>query len=607
MENKNSEKIVQNIGLSGRGHRGPRNMAPIEKPKNFSETIKRLWGYFKGEKRLLTFVFLLVGIDVGVGLLAPYLIGKAIDNISPGIHAVDFRNLRIIALVLISVYITDGVVIFFQGWIVAGVSQRIVSGMRKVLFGKLQKLPLFYFDTHSNGEIMSRLTNDIDNISTTISQSTIQLMSGVLNILGALIMMIVLSPLLTVASLVTVPLVLFLTRGIAKKTEILFKEQQDVLGNLNGHIEESISGIQVIKSFNREDNIIRYFENINTQLCEVGTKAQIWSGFIMPMMNVINNFGFAVVAVSGGIMAVKNIITVGIIASFLSYSRQFSRPLNDLANIFNTLQSAVAGAERVFEILDEQEEVEDREDSLTLHDVKGDVEFKNVSFEYKKGIPVLKNINFKVERGSTIALVGPTGAGKTTIVNLLTRFYDVTEGEILIDGKEIRDYTRDSVRRCFGIVLQDTYLFSGTIKDNIKYGKIDASDEEIKEAAMMANAHQFINRMPQGYDTVLLEGGINLSQGERQLIAIARTVLANPSILVLDEATSSIDTRTEFKIQEAMLKIMKNRTTFIIAHRLSTIKGADVIMVVDGGRIVERGSHEEIISKKGEYYRLYQG
>ena len=327
----------------------------------------------------------------------------------------------------------------------------------------------------------------------------------------------------------------------------------------------------------------------------------------MPMMNVINDFGFAVVAVSGGIMAVKDIITVGIIASFLSYSRQFSRPLNDLANIFNTLQSAVAGAERVFEILDEQEEIEDRENSLTLHDVKGDVEFKNVSFEYKKGIPVLKNINFKVERGSTIALVGPTGAGKTTIVNLLTRFYDVTEGEILIDGKDIRDYTRDSVRRCFGIVLQDTYLFSGTIKDNIKYGKIDASDEEIKEAAIMANAHQFINRMPQGYDTVLLEGGINLSQGERQLVAIARTVLANPSILVLDEATSSIDTRTEFKIQEAMLKIMKNRTTFIIAHRLSTIKGADVIMVVDGGRIVERGSHEELISKKGEYYRLYQG
>ncbi len=452
---------------------------------------------------------------------------------------------------------------------------------------------------------MSRLSNDIDNVSTTISQSAIQLMSGIITILGSLIMMIILSPILTLASLITVPLVFLLTRTIAKRTGKLFKSQQMELGKLNGHIEETISGIYIVKAFSHEDKTVEEFDEINDRLCEVGLKAQIFSGFLMPIMNVINNIGFAAVAGVGGVLAVENMITVGIIASFLSYSRQFVRPLNNLANIFNTLQSAVAGAERVFEILDEREETEDVKDAKELSDPKGHVQFSNVYFGYRKDVNILKNINFEAKIGESIALVGPTGAGKTTIVNLLTRFYDVTGGEIYIDGVDIREYTRDSLRKCFGIVLQDTYLFTGTIKENIKYGNLDATEVEVQNAAKMANAHEFIKRLPNGYETLLSESGSNLSQGQRQLLAIARAILTNPSILILDEATSSVDTRTELRIQEAMLKLMNGRTSFIIAHRLSTIRDADKIMVIDGGQIIEMGNHDELINKKGKYYNMY--
>jgi ATP-binding cassette subfamily B protein len=396
-----------------------------------------------------------------------------------------------------------------------------------------------------------------------------------------------------------------LTKSIAKRTKVLFKEQQKVLGKLNGHIEENISGIQVVKAFNHEEQSILQFDEINSMLCKIGIKAQIWSGFIMPLMNVINNLGFTVVAGVGGTLAVKEMITVGVIASFLSYSRQFSRPLNELANIFNTLQTAVAGAERVFEIIDEKEEDKDAENSIVLENPIGEVIFEEVSFGYREDVNIIDNINFKAAAGTNTALVGPTGAGKTTIVNLLSRFYDVSSGRILIDGIDIRDYSRDSLRKCFGIVLQDTYLFSGTIKENIKYGKLDATDEEIKAAAKMASADNFIKHMPNGYESQLLENGANLSQGQRQLIAIARAILANPAILILDEATSSVDTRTELRIQEAMLKLMNGRTSFIIAHRLSTIRDADVIMVVEDGEIKERGNHEDLLVKRGYYYNLY--
>jgi ATP-binding cassette subfamily B protein len=579
---------------------------PVVKPKKFKETLNRLWSYFRTEKKLLFIVFLLILISSGLGLLVPYFIGKAIDTMYLGKMAVDFKGLGVIIGILTIVYIMDSLMSFLQDWIMAGVSQRIVLNLRKTLFAKLQKLPVSFFDAHTHGEIMSRLSNDIDNVSTTISQSTVQLMSSAINILGSFIMMIILSRILTVASMITIPMVLFMTKNVAKRTKALFKEQQSILGNLNGHIEESIGGIQVVKAFNNEDKVIEKFHDINSSLCEVGIKAQIWSGYIMPLMNVINNVGFGVVAVLGGILAVKDMITVGVIASFLSYSRQFSRPLNELANTFNTIQSGLAGAERVFEILDEEEEIEDLKDARELENVKGEVVFNEVTFGYNPDFPILEHISFKVEAGSNIALVGPTGAGKTTIVNLLTRFYEITEGEILIDGKDIREYSRDSLRKCFGMVLQDTYLFSGTVKENIRYGRLEASDKEIEKAATMARADEFIKKMPKGYDTVLGEGGLNLSQGERQLLAISRAILANPSILILDEATSSVDTRTEFKIQEAMVKLMKNRTTFIIAHRLSTIKDADIIMVIDGGKIVESGSHNELMVKKGAYYRLYR-
>ncbi|MGG1688668.1 ABC transporter ATP-binding protein [Heyndrickxia ginsengihumi] len=577
---------------------------PAEKPKNFKETLKRLWAYFGRERNLLAMILIFILIDSIITLCIPFFIGRAIDVMSLG-SKVNFSLLEIMILVLAGAYIADAVLTFLQGWLMAGVSQRIVKNLRSHLFQKLQKLPIAFFDSRTHGELMSRLSNDIDNVSNTISQSTTQLMSGVIVLIGTFIMMIILSPVLTIASLATVPLVFLLTRTIARRTSVLFKNNQAELGRLNGHIEETISGIEVVKAFNHEEKAIKEFEEVNKSLLQVGLKAQIWTGFLMPLMNVINNFGFAMVAVVGGVLAIKSMITVGIIASFLTYSRQFVQPLNNLANIFNVLQSGVAGAERVFEIIDEKEEPQDTENAVALENPKGHVVFENVSFGYRADVPILKNIRFESKPGTSTALVGPTGAGKTTIVNLLTRFYDVTEGRILIDGVDIREFTRDSLRRSFGFVLQDTYLFSGTIKENIKYGNPDATDDEVEEAARMAHADVFINRMPNRYDTVLSENGGNLSQGQRQLLAIARVFLAKPALLILDEATSSIDTRTELHIQDALLSIMKNRTSFIIAHRLNTIRDADTIMVIDDGEIIEKGSHEDLMKLQGRYYQMF--
>nr|WP_246627377.1 ABC transporter ATP-binding protein [Paenibacillus solanacearum] len=578
---------------------------PVVKPKNFRATLKRLWQYLGREKKLLSFIFLIILIDSVITLAGPYLIGVSVDAMSVSGGRVDFHLLQIAIIALTTAYISDAFLTFLQGWLMAGMSQRIVMNLRSALFGKLQKLPLSFFDTRRHGEVMSRLTNDIDNVSNTISQSTAQLMTGSIAILGSLTMMIVLSPLLTLASLITVPLVMLLARTITKRTSALFREQQAQLGKLNGHAEETITGLLVVKAFNHENKAIEEFEEVNTKLYEVGLKAQIFSGFLMPIMGVINNIGFAAVAIVGGVLAVNGDITIGVIASFLSYSRQFVRPLNEMANIYNIMQSGVAGAERVFEIMDENEEDKDAPGAVMLEHPRGHVVFENVTFGYSPDVPILKNISFEATEGSSTALVGPTGAGKTTIVNLLTRFYDVTGGRILIDGRDIKEYTRDSLRRTFGIVLQDTYLFSGTIKENIKYGRSDATDREVVAAAKMANADVFIRRLPNGYDTMLTENGGNLSQGQRQLLAIARVILAEPSILILDEATSSIDTRTELHIQDALLQVMKGRTTFIIAHRLNTIRDADSIMVIDRGEIEERGSHDQLIKEKGAYNRMF--
>jgi ATP-binding cassette subfamily B multidrug efflux pump len=593
------------MGGSGRGMGPARFGVPVDKPKHLGSTLLRLWQYFGSERRLLLVIFALVLVGGGLGLAGPYLIGRAVDQIDAGRHAVDFGALGITVALLAGAYLGNGITGFGQGWLIAGVSQRIIARLRETLFAKLQKLPISFFDLRTHGDLMSRLSNDIDNISSTISQFTTQLMANAIAILGSLVMMMILSPWLTLAGLITMPLVYWVTRNVTRRTRGLFKEQQEALGRLNGHIEESISGINVVKAFNHEDQVIAEFDRVNDSLCVTGTKALIWSGFIMPLMNVINNLSFAVIAATGGFLAIRGRVTVGVIASFLSYSRQFTRPINELANVYNMLQSAVAGAERVFEILDEPGEAEDPGAAVVLQECRGHVVFEDVTFGYRPGLPILKNVSFEAKPGSATALVGPTGAGKTTIVNLLARFYEIESGRILIDGRDIREYTRDSLRRCFGIVLQDTYLFSGTIRENIRYGRLDAGDAEVERAAVMANADRFIKRLPKGYDTVLSESGTNLSQGQRQLLAIARAILADASILILDEATSSVDTRTELHIQEAMIQLMKDRTSFIIAHRLSTIRDADTIMVIDHGAIVEKGNHCELMRETGFYHHLY--
>ncbi|MFD1177741.1 ABC transporter ATP-binding protein [Paenibacillus puldeungensis] len=606
MAESRTERVPDNfvpIRPPGRGGRMPG--FPVQKPRDFRGTMRRLWSFFGTEKKSLLLIFGFVVVDALLLLAVPYMIGRAVDDMAAGRGAVLFGAVQSAIAILLAVYICDLLLTVTNNFLMAGVSQRIVKNIRKKLFAKLQRLPISFFDKRTHGDLMSRFTNDIDNISTTISNSTVSLMSDVVAIGGSFLLMLFLNPILTLASMITVPLVFLLSRTIARRTRVLFKEQQNALGRLNGHIEENISGLQVVKAFNREQEAIKEFETINDELYQVGVKAQIMSGYLMPLMNIISNLGFAVIASVGGVLAVNDMITVGVIASFLTYSKQFSRPLNEVANIFNTLQTAVAGAERIFEVLDQDEEVEDKQHAPVVLRPRGEVEFQNVNFAYPGGVPILKGISFKAKAGSTIALVGPTGAGKTTIVNLVNRFYDVTDGRILLDGTDIREFTRKSLRESFGIVLQDTYLFSGTIGENIRYGKLSATDEEVKQAAVEAGADGFIRRLKNGYDTVLSESGDNLSQGQRQLLAIARAILADRPIMILDEATSSVDTRTEMRIQRAMVKLMHGRTCFIIAHRLSTIRDADTIMVIEGGQLQEIGDHESLLAQHGFYYNLY--
>ncbi len=595
--------MPKRFGMGGMGR-----FQPTAKAKDRKGTLKRLFKLYLREGKEIFIVFLLLLISSVAVLFAPIIVGYAINAINDGIvkGAIDYGFIRIAVFALFTAYVVDWLCSTLQGYIMAGTSQKIVLALRKALFEKFQNIPLTYHDTHTHGELMSRLTNDIDNISVTIAQSTTQLMNSLITIIGSVIFMIILSPHLTLISLVTIPLVLVLTRIITKKSRKMFSGQQKELGILNGIIEESISGLRMVKAFNQEENVISKFEETNKKLLYHSTKAQIWSGFLMPLMNVITNLGFALVAGVGGVMAVSGLISVGTIASFSTYSRQFARPLNDIASIFNTIQSALAGAERVFDVLEEQEEQGDVPNAIDLTNPRGDVQFDNVTFAYIKGINVLKNVSFKVKSGQTVALVGATGAGKTTIVNLLTRFYDVTGGCVCIDGVDIRNYTRESLRLAFTVVLQDTCLFTGTIEDNIRYGRPNATKEEVIEAAIAANAHTFICRLPQGYDTLVTGATDTLSQGQRQLIAISRAVLCSAPILILDEATSSVDTSTELKIQEALLRLANGRTSFVIAHRLSTIRDADLIMVLEGGQIIESGTHTELLQLDGSYSKMHK-
>ena len=576
--------------------------APNEKARDARGTFGKLLRFYFKEAKSLFVVLVLLLAETALGVSAPYFIGKAIDALD---GTVDFSLAYMFAIILVSVYIGGWALNTLQGVIMNAASQRIVRTLRKALFDKLQKLPLTYHDTHTHGELMSRLTNDIDNISVTIAQSTTQLMSAVITILGSLIMMLLLSVYMTLAALVTVPLVFLLTKFVAGKSRRMFKGQQSELGKLNGAIEEAIGGHKIIKAFNMEQKIINDFEKTNKELLKYAVSANIWSGMLMPFMNVITNFGYVCVASVGGILAVNNIISVGIIGSFTAYSRQFTFPLNNIAGMFNSLQSALAGAERVFEILEESEEPEDAPDAVDIGIPEGNVRFDNVTFSYVPGVDVLKNVSFEVRAGQKIALVGATGAGKTTIVNLLTRFYDATDGRVYIDGTDIKNYKRDSLRRAFSVVLQDTCLFTGTIADNIRYGRPEATDEEVAEAAKAANADVFIKRLKHGYNTIVRGESDSLSQGQRQLLAISRAALCRSPILILDEATSSVDTRTELHIQEAVLRLTAGRTAFVIAHRLSTIRDADVIMVVKDGGIEESGSHDELLIKNGLYAQMY--
>ncbi|MEW9121777.1 MAG: ABC transporter ATP-binding protein [Thermotaleaceae bacterium] len=610
MENKNEDrKAVEGVpkivggrpGGMGGGRHGMM-MGPVVKAKNVKKSLGKLWNYLAQEKGTLMIVFFFVILGSLLNLAGPYLIGKAIDDyIIPG----DFSGLIRIVLVMIGVYGINTISTWMQNYYMIGIAQKTVLQIRKDLFEKLQTLPLRFFDGKPHGELMSRFTNDIENISNTLNTSTTQIFSSILTVIGTFIFMLWLSPILTLLSVMIIPLMALSTKTIAKRTRTFFSKQQKYLGELNGLIEETISGQRVVKVFAHEEEVLKKFEGYNRQLKDVGIQAQIFSGLIPPLMNVLNNLSFAIIAGAGGWLAVNQIITVGVIASFINYSRQFTRPLNELANQFNMIQSAIAGAERVFEIMDEAPEPKDLPQTPILKNIQGNVNFEDVAFSYEKESPILKDINLQVTSGQTIALVGPTGAGKTTIINLLMRFYDVDKGRITIDGKDIRKVQRDSLRSSLGIVLQDTYLFSESVKENIRYGRLGAREDEIIAAAKLANADSFIRRLPQGYDTILSEDGGNLSQGQKQLLAIARAILADPAILILDEATSSVDTRTEVHIQQAMLNLMKGRTSFVIAHRLSTIRDADKIVVIDGGRIVEQGTHEALLQKKGFYHRLY--
>lgn len=599
---KSKSKEQYDIGFRGRGGPHGGRFMPKARVKNAKGTMKRIWHYLSRKKGVLFIVFLLVLASSVFNLTGPLLIGKAIDNyIIPG----NFKGLAKMALLMLAVYGLGALCTWLQSYVMIGAAQKAVMEMRKELFYKLLDLPLSFFDSKPHGDLMSRLTNDVDNVSNSLSNSVTQVFSSVITLVGTLSMMLYLSPLLTLCTVVIVPVMFLCTGIIARRTRKFFVKQQESLGELNGFIEETISGQKVVKVFCRENESIREFEKSNRKLRAVSIKAQIFSGIIPPLMNALRNAGFVIVAAAGGYMAIGGIITVGVIASFINYSKQFARPLNELANQFNMFQSALAGAERVFEIMDEKPEPADALDAYTPVAIDGEVCFDNVTFSYMEGTPVLKNIDFDVKAGQTIALVGPTGSGKTTIVNLLTRFYDVDEGTITIDGRSISSFERNKLRSSLGIVLQDTYLFSGTVRENIRYGRLDATDEEVEEASRLANAHYFIHRLPEGYDTVIAEDGSNFSQGQRQMIAIARAILTNPAILILDEATSSVDTRTEAYIQEAMLKLMKGRTCFVIAHRLSTIVNADMIFVINNGQIIERGTHKELIEKKGFYQNLY--
>ncbi|MEW9502212.1 ABC transporter ATP-binding protein [Jeotgalibacillus marinus] len=573
-----------------------------KKAQNFGGTLKKIWHYLAMNKVKLSLVIVMVVISSSMALLGPFLVGMGIDDF---IVKQDTDGLIRLLWILAIIYVIHSLATWFQALWMIRIAQNTVFTMRTQLFNHLHKLPIPFFDKRQHGELMSRVTNDMENVSSTLNSSVIQIVSSILTLVGTVSVMLYLSPLLTLITMLVIPAMYIGLKWITKRTGRLFKEQQRNLGELNGYIQETLSGQRIIKTFSQEKKVIYQFEERNERLRLAGFWAQTFSGFIPKVMNFLNNLSFAAIALVGGVLALNGVVSIGVIVIFVEYSRQFTRPLNDLANQFNSLLSAVAGAERVFDIMSEEEERKDEQDAVDVDELHGRVDFSHVSFGYEKDEDTITDVSFSVEKGETVAFVGPTGAGKTTMINLLSRFYDANEGVISMDGRDIQTITRSSLRSHMAFVLQDSFLFEGTIRENIRYGRLNATDEEVEKAAQLANAASFIRKMPKQFDTYLQVDGQGISQGQRQLIAIARAMLADPKILVLDEATSSIDTITEINIQEALSRLMEGRTSFVIAHRLNTVQNADQILVLNNGELIERGTHQKLLQQNGFYADLH--
>jgi len=600
-------------GPMGFGPRGGHFPIHGEKPKNFRQTMKKFLKYIGEFKVSIIVVIVFAVLSTVFAIIGPKIIGKATTKLFEGVISqisgagtgIDFEYIGSIIILAVGLYVFSAVFSYVQGWIMSGVSMRITYRLRKDISEKINRLPLKYFDSTNQGEVLSRVTNDVDTINQTLNQSLTQIIMSVTSVLGVLIMMFTISWIMTLAALLIIPLSFIMLMTVIKRSQKFFKQQQDFLGHVNGHVEEMFGGHNVVKAFNAEMKSAEKFDSYNNILYLAAWKSQFFSGMMMPITFFIGNLGYVAVTVLGGWLAIQGKLAVGDILAFILYVRSFMQPISQMANISNILQQTAAAAERVFDFLEEGEEIPETDNPVRLEHVAGSVEFKNVHFGYKKGKIVIRNFSAAVRPGQKIAIVGPTGAGKTTMVKLLMRFYDVNSGEILIDGRNIKDFFRSDLRSIFGMVLQDTWLYNATILENIRYGRQDATDEEAVESAKIAYVDHFVHALPNGYHMELNEETTNISQGQKQLITIARAVLADPKILILDEATSSVDTRTELHIQSAMDNLMKDRTSFIIAHRLSTIRNADLILVMDNGDIVEQGKHTELIEKNGFYASLY--